>query len=126
MLIGSLVIAMGVDTLEYGWAFGLSSWSKWVGGALIFVIIALLTVPIGIGIRYVLGRIGQRNLPAAVVTGAVIGLALIPVLHPAMYRDLSMATNPIGLLLVHALAGCIGGLTWFGTELLQTPRARAA
>lgn len=121
ILVGSFIITVGVDMLAYEWPIGLSSWGKWVGGFLIFFIIGLLTAPIGLGLRFVLGRLGQRNLPAAVVTGTLVGLALIPVLHPAMYPGLSIDTNPVGLVLVHGLAGAAGGLGWFGTELYQTP-----
>lgn len=126
-LAGSLIIMVGTDVLEYGWAVGLGSWGKWMGGFVLFFIIGLLTAPLGIGLRYVLGRIGQRNLPAAVITGVLVGLALIPVLNPAMYPGLSFDTNPLGLLVVYGLSGAAGGLAWFGTELFQTPiRERVA
>jgi hypothetical protein len=122
---GSLIITVGIEELAYGAEYGpavaLGGAGRWLGGFLIFFILGLLSAPIGIGLRFVLGRIRQRNLPAAVITGVLVGLVLIPVLHPAMYPGLSLETDPIGLLLVHGLAGAAGGLAWFGTELFQTP-----
>ncbi len=124
MLVGSFLIMTGIDTLLDGWRGGIGGAGKWLGGLLIFVIIALLAAPIGFGLRLVLGRLRQLNLPAAVIAGVLVGLALIPVLHPGMYPGLSIETQPVGLLLVHVVAGSLAGLAWFGVELLQTPRPR--
>lgn len=119
--VGSLVIVAGTDVLAFGWPTGLGGIGKWLGGFMIFFIIGILTLPICLGLRFVIERLGQRNLRTATAAGTLVGLAIIPALQP-MYPDISMTTMPVGLLLVHVLAGCAGGLAWYVTELSQTPR----
>lgn len=123
MYVGSLVIVAGTDVLAFGWLGALGGIGKWLGGFMIFFIIGVLTSPFSLGLRFAMERLGQRNLPTATVAGTLVGLAIIPVLQP-MYPDVSMTTMPAGLLVVHGLAGCAGGLAWFGTELSQTPRSQ--
>ena len=123
MLVGSFGIVVGVEVVALGWQEGLGGSGKWLGGLLIIAAIAILALPIGIGLRFWLGSMGQQNLVAAMITGTAIGVALVPVLHPAMYPSLSLETHWITLLLVHCLAGCAGGVAWFVTEHILTPRS---
>ena len=122
MLVGSLIIVVGVEVVALGWQAGLGGLGKWLGGLLIIAAIAILALPIGIGLRFWLGSMGQQNLVAAVATGTAIGAALLPVLHPALRPPLSLETHPVALLIVHCLAGCAGGMAWFVIEQFQTPR----
>lgn len=126
ILVGSLFVFVGVDLLVSGWPAGLGGAGKWIGGIVIVSVIAFATAPIGLTLRLVLGKLNLLHPLAAAVTGSALGLAIIPMLHPSMYPSVTMDNNGFDLVLVHATAGCAGGLAWFACELMQTPNRRGA
>ena len=107
---------MGLDAISSG-AVGIADGTaKWIGGFLIFGFLAGLSIPIGLLVRAAVGLLPMKPLLGAVLTGAAVGLALIPVLNPAMYPDVSFQSDPFRLVLVHASAGVVGGLVWWSIE----------
>lgn len=110
------MIVCGVEILAFGADHVLSGAGKWLGGILIFAVIGALTAPVGIPVRYAAGKLPIPERPGAVAIGIVIGLMLIPLLHPVMYPPISMGSHPMELLLLHSLAGAVGGLTWYMIE----------
>lgn len=112
----AIIIVSGTDIILQGPSGLISGLGKSIGGFLIWIIIGVVTMPIGFALRYIIGKLPLDPYHAAVGIGVCIGLALIPVLNPAMMPSLTLASHPISLLIVYSLAGGSGGLIWYFVE----------
>ncbi len=110
------MIMAGTEALLFGPMGLVSGLAKTVGGGLIFLVLAVVSLPLGLFLRWAVSRVVATPLVGAAICGVSIGAVLIPVLHPAMYPGLSFDTAPLGLTVVHALAGLIGGVLWWVCE----------
>ncbi len=81
-------------------------------------------MPIGLALRYIVGKLPFRPFLAAVGSGICVGLALIPVLNPAMYPALRLASHPFALIIVYSLAGGLGGTVWYAVEFRLAARRK--
>ena len=116
VMIGSLAIMLGVEAIEFGSRGLITGLSKWIGGILIFVILATITLPIGLFVRWCMGKLRLDRMRGSLYAGAGIGFGTIFVLHPAMYPPMSFFTHPISLTVVHVAAGLIGAWVWQSIE----------
>ncbi|MEO1363500.1 MAG: hypothetical protein AAFU86_06970 [Pseudomonadota bacterium] len=116
VLLGSLVLFVGVEMTVFGPIGFLQGLGKWIGGILIFFVLAIASLPAGLVLRALVGRLKTYPLFGAMLSGAVLGFVLMFVLHPAMYPGVSFWTDPVALSLVHVLAGLCGGAVWFAIE----------
>lgn len=123
VLLGSLVLLVGMEAIVFGPMGLLQGFGKWIGGILIFAVLAMASLPVGLLLRAIVGRFSTSPFCGATLCGAVVGLGLMFVLHPAMYLGVSFWTDPLALSLAHAIAGICGGLVWhaieFGSESAQ-------
>ena len=116
---GSLILFVGIEMIAFGSVGLLSGPAKWAGGVLIILILAGISIPAGLFVRYLAGKIPVSPRTAAVFTGIVIGMLLLPALHPGFYPSVFWAANPVSLLVVHVIAGAVGGLIWFKVEFKE-------
>ena len=116
VLVSSLALLVGIETLAHGAIGIVQGVGKWIGGILIFLVISLASLPIGLSIRAMIGQFRVVPIFGALIGGACVGLALLFVLHPAMYPGVSFQTHPVGLTVVHLGAGVIGGWIWHRFE----------
>jgi hypothetical protein len=112
----------GIGGIRGGLEGALESLAGWVGGALIFATLAVMSAPVGLLLRWIAGRMFNRPQMPALMIGVVVGLMFIPVLHPAMVPSLAFASDPMKLFVVHAGAGLVGGAVWI---VLERPKAKA-
>ena len=122
VLIGSLLITIGIETIALGMIGPLSGAGKWIGGFLIFAILALVSLPLGSMLRWCTGKLPLDPLGGAVATGGCVGFVLIFVLHPAMYPSVSFSSHPLALSFVHILTGLLCGWLWHAVEF-RSPKA---
>jgi len=87
-----------------------------ISGLLIYIIIAFVTIPIGLMLRKLAEYGFKSPKGAAIILGALTGIAIIPLLHPAMYTNISFSSHPLQLLAAHLVAGILGGLIWWFIE----------
>ncbi|WP_299589971.1 hypothetical protein [uncultured Tateyamaria sp.] len=116
VLVGSLLLATGIDAIAFGMEGLVSGLAKWIGGMLIFTVLALVSVPAGLLLRWFAGKLPLEPLTGSMAMGACVGVALIFVLHPATYPQMSFISHPVQLLVVHGLAGLAGGWVWHFIE----------
>ncbi|MBO9478231.1 hypothetical protein J7382_11860 [Shimia sp. R11_0] len=109
-------IMAGMGFVDAGFVGLIDQLAGWVGGFLIFGLLSVLSVPVGLLIRSIVGRFATHPERASVGTGLGISLALIPVLHPAMMPPMSVWSHPLQLIAVHSIAGVLGGWLWFAIE----------
>ena len=98
----------------------------WFGGILIFAVIAIFTVPLGLGLRFLIETIPLQPLGLALVTGTVVSIAIMLILHPAMMPGISLSTKPYALVVLHLAAGLAGGLIWWIVENPSSSEERQA
>lgn len=114
--LGSLILFVGIETVVFGSVGIVQGLAKWIGGFLIFLILSVLSLPIGLLLRFGVGRLPIKPLLGALLGGLAMGVTLIFVLHPAMYRQLSFGSDPLSLILVHSMAGLSAGIIWYCIE----------
>jgi hypothetical protein len=85
------------------------------GGVLILLIVAGVTLPVGLSLRWLAGKLPASPGRVAVSAGVLIGLMTIPLVHP-IHPSVSLGTNPVALLVWHGLAGACGGWVWYCIE----------
>ncbi|MEO0380013.1 MAG: hypothetical protein AAF252_07050 [Pseudomonadota bacterium] len=113
---GSLILLVGVEIVVFGQVGIVQGLAKWIGGFLMFLILSVLSLPIGLLLRFGVGRLPIKPLLGALLAGLAVGVTLIFVLHPAMYRQVSFGSEPLSLILVHSMAGMAAGTIWYGIE----------
>ena len=116
VLSGSLLLMSGVEMILQGPLGALDGAAKWLGGLLIFSVVAIATAPVGMTLRWLVGKLPMRPMEGALLGGASIGIASVFVLHPALYPNLSLATHPVQLVILHLIAGLAGGWAWHRIE----------
>ncbi len=122
VMAGSLILFLGMDTIVFGASGSLSGLGKWVGGLLIIAVLGVVTIPVGLLLRWAIGKLPVAPMTGAFAGGVGLSLVLMFILHPAMYPPLNILSHPIKLTLVHLLAGSVGALMWYLVEF-QTRRA---
>ena len=116
VLSGSLVLLIGIEATVFGPVGIPQGVGKWIGGVLIFIFLAIASLPLGLVLRLVVGRLNSAPLRGAMLGGAFVGFGLMFVLHPAMYPGVSFWTDPLALSLAHTIAGVCGGAAWYWIE----------
>ena len=116
IFVAGVVILTGTEVILQGPMGVVSGLGKSIGGFLIWLILGVVSAPIGLMLRLVVGKLPFRPLYVAIVTGVGIGWILIPVMNPAMAPPLTFASHPFGLLIVYTLAGVMGGIAWHCIE----------
>ena len=109
---------VGLGVVSGGLEGGLEAFFGWVGGFLIFAILAVASLPAGWALRWVALKTLKPNPLNTMAVGVFVGLALIPVLHPAMRQDVMWSTHGVALVLAHCLSGAFGG--WVRWQI-ETP-----
>jgi hypothetical protein len=116
MFVAQMIVFAGVEAIRFG-PFGvLSGVMKSLGGFLILLIVAGVTLPVGLSLRWLAGKLPASPRRIAVSAGVLIGLMTIPLVHPSFYPSVSLGTNPVALLVWHGLAGACGGWVWYCVE----------
>jgi hypothetical protein len=118
----AVVLFVGLDVLTVGPTGVLSGLAKYIGGLAIILLVCVLTAPLGLTLRYLVGLLPVPPQPAAIVAGIAAGLALIPILHPGMIGGISFLSNPLALIAIHGLAGGVGGVIWHTVEFRDAVR----
>jgi hypothetical protein len=118
----AIVLFIGFDVLTFGPTGVLSGPGKSIGGFLVILLICTISVPLGLALRYLVGKLPLSPRPVAVAAGIAVGLALIPILHPGMIGGISFTSNPLALIVIHGLAGCVGGMIWHAAEFRNALR----
>ncbi len=116
VLLSSLLLFVGVEAVVFGSVGVLQGVGKWIGGVLIFIVLAIASLPIGLLLRGIIGKLAPSAFSGAIVGGVFVSLALMFLLHPAMYPGVSFWTHPVALTLVHGFAGFCGGALWHTVE----------
>ena len=114
----SLILLIGLEFIAAGPVGLAAAIGKWIGGVLIFAALAVLSIPVGLLLRWIVGLLPVEPLFGALFGGAAVSFALIPVLHPAMYPTVSLTSHPASLIFVHLFAGLIAGGLW---HLIEFP-----
>jgi hypothetical protein len=112
----SSVIIAGMGFVNAGFVGVVDRFSGWIGGFLIFSFLSVCSLPIGLLLRSIVGRLPVSPKRVSVGTGIAVAVALIPVLHPAMMPSMSFASHLFQLLAVHGTAGAVGGWLWWAIE----------
>ena len=116
---------VGLGVVSGGLEGGLEAFFGWVGGFLIFAILAVASLPAGWALRWVALKTLKPNPLNTMAVGVFVGLALIPVLHPAMRQDVMWSTHGVALVLAHGLSGAFGGWVWWQIETPYRERTTA-
>ena len=125
VLVGSFVLTVGVETIYIGAEGFFSGAAKWIGGIIIFLVLAVVSIPIGLGLRWSIGKLPIAPSTSAVLGGLIVSLALLTVLHPSMRPTISVSTHTFSLVLLHVIAGASAGWIWLlvETETREKPVA---
>jgi hypothetical protein len=113
-------LMLGLGALDAGLTGALEFAARWFGGFLIFGILAMVSLPLGLFIRYLALKFLKPSFAGSVGIGVSVSWILVFILYPAMMPPLSFETAPFGLLLSHGIAGAVGGWVWW---LLDKPIA---
>jgi hypothetical protein len=116
MFVAQMIVFAGVEAIRFG-PFGvLSGVMKSLGGFLILLIVAGVTLPVGLSLRWLAGKLPASPRRIAVSAGVLIGLMTIPLVHPSFDPSVSLGTHAVALLVWHGLAGACGGWVWYCIE----------
>ena len=116
MIVAQVIILAGVEAIMFGPSGVLSGVMKSLGGVLILLVVAGVTLPVGLSLRWLAGKIPASPGRVAVSAGFLVGLMTIPFVHPSFDPSVSLGTHPVALLVWHGLAGACGGWVWFCIE----------
>ena len=97
----------------------------WLGGILIFALIAIVTLPLGLAFRWCVGKAPLKPLIGAVIGDLAVSLAPMFMLHPSMHPSLTLQTAPCSLIAVHAVSGVAAGWLWYVIEFATKGRTFA-
>ena len=115
MVVAQVIVFAGVEAIRFGPSGALSGVMKSPGGVLILLIVAGVTLPVGLSLRWLAGKLPASPGRVAVSAGVLVGLMTIPLVHP-IHPSVSLGTNPVALLVWHGLAGACGGWVWYCIE----------
>ena len=113
MVVAQVIILAGVEAIMFGPSGVLSGVMKSLGGVLILLIVAGVTLSVGLSLRWLAGKIPASPRRIAVSAGVLVGLMTIPLVHPSASPSVSFGTHPVALLVWHGLAGACGGWVWY-------------
>jgi hypothetical protein len=116
MIVAQLIILTGAEAIMFGPSGVLSGVMKSLGGVLILLIVAGVTLPVGLSLRWLAGKLPAWPSRVAVSAGVLVGLMTIPPVHPSTDPSVSFGTHPVALPVWHVLAGACGGWVWYCTE----------
>jgi hypothetical protein len=115
MFVAQMIVFAGVEAIRFGPSGVLSGVMKSLGGFLILLVVAGVTLPVGLSLRWLAGKLPASPRRVAVSAGVLVGLMTIPLVQPS-HPSVSLETNPVALLVWHGLAGACGGWVWYCTE----------
>jgi hypothetical protein len=115
MVVAQVIVFAGVEAIRFGPSGALSGILKSLGGVLILLIVAGVTLPVGLSLRWLAGKLPAPPRRIAVSAGVLVGLMTIPLVQP-IHPSVSLGTNPVALLVWHGLAGACGGWVWYCIE----------
>jgi hypothetical protein len=115
MAVAQAIVLAGVEGIRFGPSGVLSGVMKSLGGVLILLIVAGVTLPVGLSLRWLAGKLPASPRRIAVSAGVLVGLMTIPLVQP-IHPSVSLGTNPVALLVWHVLAGACGGWVWYCIE----------
>jgi hypothetical protein len=115
MFVAQMIVFAGVEAIRFGPSGVLSGVMKSLGGFLILLIVAGVTLPVGLSLRWLAGKLPASPRWVAVSAGVLVGLMTIPLVQPS-HPSVSLETNPVALLVWHGLAGACGGWVWYCIE----------
>jgi hypothetical protein len=115
MAVAQVIVFAGVEAIRFGPSGVLSGVMKSLGGVLILLIVAGVTLPVGLSLRWLAGKLPAPPRRIAVSAGVLVGLMTIPLVQP-IHPSVSLGTNPVALLVWHGLAGACGGWVWYCIE----------
>jgi len=116
MVVAQVIVFAGVEAIRFGPSGALSGVMKSPGGVLILLIVAGVTLPVGLSLRWLAGKLPASPGRVAVSAGVLVGLMTIPLVHPSFHPSVSLGTTPVALLVWHGLAGACGGWVWYCIE----------
>ena len=115
ILVGSLFIMAGTETIYSGPMGIVTGTGKWVGASLIVLIFAFITLPVGLIARYLSGILPFSPLTVACTVGPIISVLLIPIIQPLVTEQFRHE-GILPYVLFHLLAGAAGGYSWYRVE----------
>jgi len=104
MAVAQAIVFAGVEGIRFGPSGVLTGAMKSLGGVLILLIVAGVTLPVGLSLRWLAGKLPASPRRIAVSAGVLVGLMTIPLvqpIHPSVW---------------HGLAGACGGWVWYCVE----------
>ena len=115
MFVAQMIVFAGVEAIRFGPSGVLSGVMKSLGGFLILLVVAGVTLPVGLSLRWLAGKLPASPRRVAVSAGVLVGLMTIPLVQPS-HPSVSLEANPVALLVWHGLAGACGGWVWYCIE----------
>ena len=74
------------------------------------LVLSVVSLPVGLFLRFLCGKIPVRPIVCVLLIGIILGLGLIPVMHPEMTDERIVIESYRGeLFLIHGIAGFLGG-----------------
>ena len=84
---------------------------------LALLVLSIVSLPVGLLLRFLCGKIPVRPIVCILSIGIILGLGLIPVMHPEMTDERIVIEMHRGeLFLIHGIAGLLGGALWWLVE----------
>ncbi len=78
---------------------------------------SVISLPVGLFLRFLCGKVPVRPLVGLVLMGIIFGLGLIPIMHPEMTDErIAIEMYRGELFLIHGIAGSLGGGLWWLIE----------
>lgn len=110
---GALFVCVGLMIVEDGPGAVLEGIGTWAFGQMVIFPIAVLSMPVGLGVRYLGGKALGETYAAALASGVFVGcLGWL-----AITWDSRLTSDGVAIGLVFALiAGLIGGFVWAAIE----------
>ncbi|MFY0617590.1 hypothetical protein [Shimia sp.] len=110
---GALFVCVGLMVVENGPGAVLEGIGAWIFAQVVIFPIAIATMPVGLGLRYLGGKVLGETYAAALASGVFVGcLGWL-----AITWDSRLTSDGVAIGLVFAsIAGLIGGLVWAAFE----------
>ena len=81
------------------------------------LVLSVVSLPVGLFLRFLGGKVPVRPIMCTLSVGIILGLGLIPLVHPEMTDErIAIETYRAELFLIHGIAGFLGGLVWWLVE----------
>ncbi len=110
---GALFVCVGMMVVEDGPRAVLDGIGTWIFGQIVFLPIAIASMPVGLAVRYLGGKVLGETYAAALASGVFVGcLGWLAITWNSILSGIGVA---IGLVFA-LVAGLIGGLVWAAIE----------